>query len=141
MTFTPKELERRRTDLGLSQSEFGKAIGAGTKTKEVPQPTISSWENGTRYPNDAFSVALAIEKLEDLQNELIDEIAEALEGASVKLDSPYVNASIYTSNATFWKARPDLKDVMTASFYNTAAIRAAKYVRIDSEINVTFKEV
>lgn len=50
-TMTPKEIRKLRTDLGLSQTEFGMLIGADGKT-------VSRWETGNPIRGRAHKLAL-----------------------------------------------------------------------------------
>lgn len=60
---TPRDLEQRRAALGLSQSEFGRALGVLlVPPRVVPVETVSRWETGARPI--AEWVPLALERLE-----------------------------------------------------------------------------
>lgn len=121
----PIELRARREALGLSQQALGELL-------DVPQPTLSAWEVGTRSPRDPASVHLLLAELEDTLARLIDEAVEVVEHKSGVLDSAEVELVTYADDESYWRADAGARaGRVPAVLHRVAAAHAAWMARED----------
>ena len=122
------ELAARRAALGMTQTDLARVLG-------VQQEAISRWETGLRSPRDPGDVQEAIERLEGIQDALIDELCEVGEHSSSVLDSPTVVFRVFASDEDYWSAdRRAERERIPAALHRSSAVWAARILAEEWDI-------
>jgi transcriptional regulator with XRE-family HTH domain len=125
--WSPVGLAERRALLGLSQAELGALL-----VPPVSRPAVSTWELGTRRPQDPMSVLARLAEVEQLFLDLLGDFDELIEHISEVRDSPTVNIWVYARNEDLWAAdKGAAKRRVPASMHRRAAAWAALMARED----------
>ena len=119
MSLDALSLRARRLALGLSQEELGRYL-------DVPQNTISKWENAVSAPRDPVSIDFFLDELGDAFLEIVDECLNLADDETALANSPHVIFYVYQDDAALAKARPDLHAKgIAASMHRQASAIAA----------------